>query len=115
MSRYKESYIKRDEINSGIEYPRNECYHRSRGLNDCDGASTYRADKVDAVVLGIMREIFANISGCPQEEKIQESTETRCPRRYVEKTQIRGRIEKASRRQSSADIPAVRQRVGRGK
>ena len=72
-SRYKESYIKRDGTNSGIEYPRYVCYHRSRGLNDCDGASTYRADKVDAVVLGIMREIFANISGCPQEEKIQEA------------------------------------------
>ena len=65
-SRYKESYIKHDGTSSGIEYPRYVCYHRSRGLNDYDGASTYNAEKVDGVVMGIMREIFANISGCPQ-------------------------------------------------
>ena len=70
-SRYKESYIKRDGTNSGIEYPRYVCYHRSRGLNDCDGASTYNAEKVDSAVMSIMRRIFANISGCPEEEKIQ--------------------------------------------
>ena len=65
-SRYKESYIKHDGTSSGIEYPRYVCYHRSRGLNDYDGASTYNAEKVDGVVMGIIREIFANISGCPQ-------------------------------------------------
>ena len=72
-SRYKESYIKRDGTSSGIEYPRYVCYHRSRGLNDCDGASTYNAEKVDNAVMSIMRNIFSNISGCPEEEKIQEA------------------------------------------
>lgn len=72
-SRYKERYIKRDGTSSGTEYTRYICYHRSRGLNDCDGASTYNAEKVDSVVMGIIQEIFANISGCPQEEKIQEA------------------------------------------
>ena len=52
-SRYKESYIKHDGTSSGIEYPRYVCYHRSRGLNDYDGASTYNAEKVDGVVMGI--------------------------------------------------------------
>lgn len=52
---------------------RNICYHRSRGLNDCDGASTYNAEKVDSAVMDVMRKIFANIAGCPEEEKIQEA------------------------------------------
>lgn len=47
------------------------CYHRSRGLNDCDGATTYIADRVDKCVLQTVHEIFANIAGCPEEEKIQ--------------------------------------------
>ena len=72
-SRYKERYIKRDGTSSGTEYPRYVCYHRSRGLNDCDGASTYNAEKVDSAVIDVMRKIFANISGCPEEEKIQEA------------------------------------------
>jgi len=49
------------------------CYHRSRGLNDCDGATTYIADKIDKAIMKAMRTIFANISGCPQEEKIAEA------------------------------------------
>ncbi|MGN1409137.1 MAG: recombinase family protein, partial [Eubacteriales bacterium] len=72
-SRYKERYIKRDGTSSGTEYPRYVCYHRSRGLNDCDGASTYNAEKVDSAVMDVMRKIFSNISGCPEEEKIQEA------------------------------------------
>ena len=72
-SRYKERYIKRDGTSSGTEYTRYICYHRSHGLNDCDGASTYNAEKVDSAVMDVMRKIFANISGCPEEEKIQEA------------------------------------------
>ena len=72
-SRYKERYIKRDGTSSGTEYTRYICYHRSRGLNDCDGASTYNAERVDSAVMDVMRKIFANISGCPEEEKIQEA------------------------------------------
>ena len=72
-SRYKERYIKRDGMASGAEYTRYICYHRSRGLNDCDGASTYNAERVDNAVMEMMRKIFANISGCPEEEKIQEA------------------------------------------
>ena len=53
------------------EYGRYVCYHRSRGLNDCDGATTYIAEKIDEAIMKVMREIFSNISGCPQEEKIE--------------------------------------------
>ena len=72
-SRYKERYVKRDGTASDTEYARYICYHRSRGLNDCDGASTYNAEKVDREILKIMRLIFASVSGCPQEEKIQSA------------------------------------------
>lgn len=72
-SRYKEHYVRNDGTVKESEYGRYVCYHRSRGLNDCDGASTYRSEKIDNVVMEIMHKIFANISGSPQEEKIQSA------------------------------------------
>lgn len=70
-SRYREEYTKSDGTKVNREYGRYICYHRSRGLNDCDGATTYNADKIDQSVIEAMRAIFARISGCPAEEKIQ--------------------------------------------
>ena len=72
-SRYKERYVRNDGTVKESEYGRYVCYHRSRGLNDCDGASTYKSEKIDSVVIEVMRKIFANISGCPQEEQIQSA------------------------------------------
>ena len=70
-SRYKESYRRKDGTINDVEYVRYVCYHRSRGLNDCDGATTYKADKIDKVLIELMRNIFSKISGCPEEEKIR--------------------------------------------
>ena len=55
----------------GTEYVRYVCYHRSRGLNDCDGACTYKADRIDATVETMMRKLFEGVSGCPKKEQIQ--------------------------------------------
>ena len=72
-SRYVERYRRSDGSMYEKEYGRYVCYHRSRGLNDCDGATTYIAEKIDEAIMKVMREIFSNISGCPQEEKIEEA------------------------------------------
>ena len=63
---YTERYRRKD--GSLYEKPSSRylCYHRSRGLNDCDGATTYVAKKIDEAVINAMRKIFTNISGCPQ-------------------------------------------------
>ncbi len=72
-SRYKETYHRKDGTSTYVEYGRYVCYHRSRGLNDCDGATTYKADKIDKAVIELMRDIFSRISGCPEEEKIKSA------------------------------------------
>lgn len=72
-SRYKETYRRKDGTITEVEYARYICYHRSRGLNDCDGATTYKADKIDNTVIELMRDIFSKISGCPEEEKIKSA------------------------------------------
>lgn len=70
-SRRTEKTVHKDGSVKERNYGIYVCYHRSRGLNDCDGATTYIADRVDKCVLQTVHEIFANIAGCPEEEKIQ--------------------------------------------
>ena len=72
-SRYRNAYVDDDGETRYYGYGRYVCYHRSRGLNDCDGASVYNAEKIDAAVMVVMRQIFDNIGGCPQEEQIQNA------------------------------------------
>ncbi len=49
------------------------CYHRSRGLNDCDGMSVYDADRIDGAAIEAITQIFASITGCPEEAKIKQA------------------------------------------
>jgi len=72
-SRYVEEYRRQDGTEVYTEYARYICYHRSRRLNDCDGATTYNAEKIDAAVMSVMRDLFSKISGSPQAEKIQSA------------------------------------------
>lgn len=70
-SRYNKGYMRKDGTLSHKGYCRYVCYHRSRGLNDCNGASTDNADKIDAAVMELMKNIFARISESPDEDRIK--------------------------------------------
>ncbi len=70
-NKYTESKKRKDGKYYDTEYIRYVCYHRSRGLNDCDGACTYRADRIDETVETMMRKLFEGVSGCPKKERIQ--------------------------------------------
>jgi len=96
-SRYKENYTKRDGTEVNTEYVRYVCYHRSRGLNDCDGASTYNAEKIDREILRMMKLIFSNISGCPQEEKIQETYRRMMAENHRAQQRLEGDLQKNRR------------------
>ncbi len=68
---HKDRYIRRD----GSEYLNDElkyrCYHKANKLCDCDGQVSYSAAKVDGAVCQVMRQIFAGMSGSPDESRYQ--------------------------------------------
>lgn len=70
-SRRTEKNQRKDGTFNVREYGIYVCYHSSRKLNDCNGPTTYKADKIEKCVLETVHEIFSNIAGCPEEEKIQ--------------------------------------------
>lgn len=70
--------------------PKYNCFQRARHLRKCDGQAIYLADRVDAIVLEIARELFSCIQRSPKdrllEQKIrQEYKEKRQQKRVLEK------------------------------
>lgn len=69
---YKDSYTRADGSMYAVDQAKYSCYHKSRKLCECDGQTTYLADKVDETVSQIMRKIFGGMGGAPEEEKLQQ-------------------------------------------
>ncbi len=70
---YHDKYERRDgtvNITNIIKY---SCYHKSRKLCECDGATTYRADQVDAIVSEFMRNLFEMLKSSPDEELLERA------------------------------------------
>ncbi len=70
--------------------PKYNCFQRAQHLRKCDGQAIYLADRVDAIVLEIARELFSCIQRSPKdkllEQKIrQEYKEKRQQKRVLEK------------------------------
>lgn len=70
---YHDKYERRDgtvNITNIIKY---SCYHKSRKLCECDGATTYRADQVDAIVSEFKRNLFETFKNSPDEELLERA------------------------------------------
>ncbi len=93
-SRRVDKYTRTDgtvtEKDSGIYV----CYHRSRKLNDCDGATTYYAEKVDKAVIETMKYIFSSVVGCPEEERLREAYESSVKENKAEQKYLTAQIDK---------------------
>ncbi len=70
---YQDKYERRDgtvNITNIIKY---SCYHKSRKLCECDGATTYRADQVDAIVTEFMKKLFDALNNSPDEALLERA------------------------------------------
>ena len=69
---HKDHYFRKD----GSEYLKDElkyrCYHKANKLCECEGQTNYIAARVDETVCQIMRQVFANMDGAPEEEKYRK-------------------------------------------
>ena len=68
---YHDTYTRTDGSVRRAEYLRYICYHKSRNLCQCDGQSTYAADKVDKAVCSAVMDIFSRITDAPDEMVLQ--------------------------------------------
>lgn len=87
---HKDRYKLRDGTVVEELKPKYNCFQRAQHLRECDGQALYLADRVDAIVLEIAREMFNTIQRSPRdkvlEQKIrQESRDKQQQKRILEK------------------------------
>ena len=70
---YQDKYERRDGTVNETVVIKYSCYHKSRKLCECDGATTYRADQVDAIVSEFMRNLFEMLKSSPDEELLERA------------------------------------------
>lgn len=69
---HKDRYIRKDGTETVKDELKYRCYHKANKLCECDGQTNYIAAKVDEAVSEIMRQVFANMEGAPEEEKYKQ-------------------------------------------
>lgn len=69
--RYKDSRVRADGSIYRVDQLKYCCYHKTRKLCQCDGQTTYLADRIDEMVEKTMKAIFDGMKGAPDEEKLQ--------------------------------------------
>lgn len=87
---HKDRYKLRDGTVVEAMKAKYNCFQRYQGLRECDGQAIYLAERVDAVVLAVTRELFEMIRREPRdkamEQKVrQEGSEQRKKKRALEK------------------------------
>lgn len=69
---YKNTRYRRDGSSYVDEKLKYSCYHKSRKLCECDGQNTYYAERVDEIVVELVKKLFLNMKEAPEEEYIQQ-------------------------------------------
>lgn len=69
---YKNTRYRRDGTTYLDEKIKYSCYHKSRKLCECDGQNTYYAERVDQIVIELVRKLFSSMKSAPDEEYLQQ-------------------------------------------
>lgn len=70
--------------------PKYNCYQRAQKLRDCDGQALYLADRVDGIVLEVVRELFASIRCAPRDKLLEQKIR----QEYQDKRKRKATLEK---------------------
>ena len=72
-----QKHIDRHTRQDGTEYvkvqPKYVCYHKSRGLCQCSGSTTYQVKRIDDAVCELIHDMFAGIKESPDEAVLKKN------------------------------------------
>lgn len=73
--------------------PKYNCYQRAQKLRDCDGQALYLADRVDGIVLEVVRELFASIRCAPRDKLLEQKIRQEYQDKRKQKTAMEKRLQ----------------------
>lgn len=71
--KHTDKYTRKDGTQYVKIQPKYICYHKSRGLCQCSGSTTYLVDRIDDSVCELLHEMFANIKESPDEAVLKKN------------------------------------------
>lgn len=94
---HKDRYKLRDGTVVEELKPKYNCYQRAQHLRECDGQALYLADRVDSIVLAVVRELFENIRREPRDKMLEQKIRQEGSARRKQKMQIEKRLQDCER------------------
>ena len=98
---YKNNKKRKDGSIKKQEEMRYSCYHKRNRLCECDGATVYRTEKIDNVIIEIINMIFSKTHCSPDKHEINQlykknvlSQEAAQKKRWTEINNIKSKISK---------------------
>lgn len=73
--------------------PKYNCYQRAQKLRDCDGQALYLADRVDGIVLEVVRELFTSIRCAPRDKLLEQKIRQEYQDKRKQKTAMEKRLQ----------------------
>ena len=73
--------------------PKYNCYQRAQKLRDCDGQALYLADRVDGIVLEVVRELFSSIRCAPRDKLLEQKIRQEYQDKRKQKTAMEKRLQ----------------------
>lgn len=94
---HKDRYKLRDgTIVEGLK-PKYNCFQRAQHLRECDGQALYLADRVDAIVLAVVREIFDSIRREPRDKLLEQKIRQEGGAKKKQKQQVEKKLQECER------------------
>lgn len=93
--RYKDRYTRQDGTEYSVDQVKYACYHKSRKLCECEGQTTYLAERVDEIVSQVMRRLFACMKGAPQQERLEATLKHQIDSNRAQQKKITHDLEKS--------------------
>jgi polyhydroxyalkanoate synthesis regulator phasin len=92
--RYKDHYTRKDGSEYSVNQIKYACYHKSRKLCDCEGQTTYLAERVDEIVSQVIRQLFATMKCAPQQERLEATLKHQIASNRAQQKKINHELEK---------------------
>lgn len=88
------------------------CYHKSRKLCKCEGQTNYVAEKIDRVILELIHEIFAGMSGAPEEEGLRMALKKQNAANLAKLQKLKLELEKSVRQLKKLQLEIAKALTG---
>ncbi len=94
---HKDRYKLRDgTIVEGMK-PKYNCFQRAQHLRECDGQALYLADRVDGIVLAVVREVFDSIRREPRDKLLEQKIRQEGGAKKKQKQQAEKKLQECER------------------